>query len=74
MTKVDMRHGRLGWLVLFLINVIVALIWASFMQAGLLDFLVGYGDATVFLHDNLYGIRDGVVDAVWPILGRGKLR
>ncbi|MEZ4706531.1 MAG: alanine racemase [Caldilineaceae bacterium] len=44
-------------------------------QVGdLLDFLVGYGDATVFLHDNLYGIRDGVVEAVWPILGRGKLR
>ena len=45
------------------------------VQVGdLLDFLVGYGDATVFLHDNLYGIRNGVVDAVWPILGRGKLR
>ena len=38
------------------------------------DFLVGYGDATVFLHDQLYGIRDDVVEVVWPILGRGKLR
>lgn len=38
------------------------------------DFVVGYGDATVFLHDNLYGVRQGVVEAVWPILGRGKLR
>lgn len=38
------------------------------------DFLVGYGDATVFLHDQIYGVRDGVVEAVWPILGRGKLR
>lgn len=38
------------------------------------DFVVGYGDATVFLHDHLYGVRDGVVEAVWPLLGRGKLR
>jgi D-serine deaminase-like pyridoxal phosphate-dependent protein len=37
------------------------------------DFIVGYGDATVFLHDRLYGIRDGVVEAVWEIAGRGKL-
>ena len=38
------------------------------------DFIVGYGDATVFLHDQLYGVRNGLVEAVWPILGRGKLR
>lgn len=38
------------------------------------DFMVGYGDATVFLHDHIYGIREGVVEAVWPLLGRGKLR
>ena len=38
------------------------------------DFIVGYGDSTVFLHDNLYGLRDEVVEVVWPILGRGKLR
>lgn len=38
------------------------------------DFMVGYSDATVFLHDQMYGIRDGVVEAIWPILGRGKLR
>jgi 3-hydroxy-D-aspartate aldolase len=38
------------------------------------DFMVGYGDATVFLHDHIYGIRDGVVEAVWPLSGRGKLR
>ena len=31
------------------------------------DFIVGYGDTTVFLHDNLYGVRDGVVEVVWPI-------
>ena len=38
------------------------------------DFMVGYGDATVFLHDHLYGIRNDVVEVVWPIVGRGKLR
>jgi len=31
------------------------------------DFIVGYGDSTVFLHDKLYGIRDGAVEVVWPI-------
>jgi D-serine deaminase-like pyridoxal phosphate-dependent protein len=39
-----------------------------------LEFIVGYSDTTVFLHDELYGVRDGRVEAVWPILGRGKLR
>ncbi len=38
------------------------------------DLVIGYGDATVFLHDQLYGVRDGVVEVVWPILGRGELR
>ncbi|UCH24657.1 MAG: DSD1 family PLP-dependent enzyme [Trueperaceae bacterium] len=38
------------------------------------DFVIGYGDATVFLHDLLYGVRDETVEVVWPILGRGKLR
>lgn len=38
------------------------------------DFVVGYSDATVFLHDTLYGVRQGIVETAWPILGRGKLR
>ncbi len=37
-------------------------------------FLVGYEDTTVCLHDVLYGVRGGLVEAVWPILGRGKLQ
>lgn len=32
------------------------------------DFMVGYTDATLFLHKQLYGIRDGVVEVVWDIL------
>ena len=39
-----------------------------------LDLVVGYGDATVYLHDHLYGVRDGLVEAVWDIQARGKLR
>ncbi len=39
-----------------------------------LEFIVGYSDSTVCLHDEMYGIRDGKVEAVWAIQGRGKLR
>jgi hypothetical protein len=38
------------------------------------DFMLGYTDETLFLHDHLYGIRDGVVEVVWDIAARGKLR
>lgn len=37
-----------------------------------LEFVVGYSDSTVMLHDVLYAVRGGVVQAVWPIAGRGK--
>jgi D-serine deaminase-like pyridoxal phosphate-dependent protein len=39
-----------------------------------LSFLVGYEDTTVCLHDYLYGARNGIIEVVWPILGRGKLQ
>jgi D-serine deaminase-like pyridoxal phosphate-dependent protein len=39
-----------------------------------IDLMVGYGDSTVFLHDRLYGVRDGVVEAAWDVQGRGKIR
>ena len=38
------------------------------------EFVVGYSDTTTMLHEELYGIRDGRVEVVWPVLGRGKLR
>lgn len=38
------------------------------------EFVVGYSDTTVFLHEEMYGIRDGTVEVVWPVLARGKLR
>jgi D-serine deaminase-like pyridoxal phosphate-dependent protein len=37
------------------------------------NFVVGYGDWTVFLHDHLVGIRKGIVEVIWEIQGRGKL-
>mgnify|MGYP005856258191 CR=1 FL=1 len=37
------------------------------------DFIVGYGDDTVFLHDQLYGVREEKVEVVWEVQGRGKL-
>jgi D-serine deaminase-like pyridoxal phosphate-dependent protein len=39
-----------------------------------LEFVVGYTDTTTHLHEELYGIRDGKVEVVWPVLGRGKIR
>ncbi|MGI9147602.1 MAG: DSD1 family PLP-dependent enzyme [Chloroflexota bacterium] len=39
-----------------------------------IEFIVGYTDTTTMLHDQLYGTRDGNVEVVWPILGRGKLQ
>lgn len=38
-----------------------------------IDFTVGYGDTTMHLHDHLYGVRNGKVEVVWDIQGRGKL-
>jgi D-serine deaminase-like pyridoxal phosphate-dependent protein len=38
-----------------------------------LDFITGYSDTTVLLHDQLYGVRKGLVETVWEIQGRGKL-
>ena len=34
----------------------------------------GYGDLTVALHDELFGVRDGVVETVFTVLGRGRLQ
>jgi D-serine deaminase-like pyridoxal phosphate-dependent protein len=38
-----------------------------------LEFIVGYEDTTVNLHDVLFGVRDAVVEIVWPIAARGKI-
>jgi D-serine deaminase-like pyridoxal phosphate-dependent protein len=36
--------------------------------------IVGYGDTTVHLHETMVGTRNGNVEIVWPLLGRGKLQ
>lgn len=38
------------------------------------DLVPGYGDATVFAHDVMFGVRNGRVEAAWPVLGRGKIQ
>lgn len=37
-----------------------------------LDYLVGYGDNTVFLHEHLHGVRAGEVEVRWAVQGRGR--
>jgi D-serine deaminase-like pyridoxal phosphate-dependent protein len=39
-----------------------------------LEWHVGYTDATVILHETMYGVRNGIVEVEWPVLGRGKLQ
>jgi D-serine deaminase-like pyridoxal phosphate-dependent protein len=39
-----------------------------------LESVVGYSDTTVHLHEEIYATRNGRIEAVWPILGRGKIR
>lgn len=38
-----------------------------------LTFSIGYSDQCNHLHENFYGIRNGLVETIWPILGRGKI-
>ena len=35
---------------------------------------VGYSDQACHLHEHFIGVRNGVVAAVWPILGRGRIQ
>lgn len=39
-----------------------------------IELIVGYADFTTVLHDEFYGFRNGRLEVVWPILGRGKLQ
>ena len=39
-----------------------------------LEWIVGYSDTTVHLHDEIYATRKGRIEAIWPIVGRGKIR
>jgi D-serine deaminase-like pyridoxal phosphate-dependent protein len=33
----------------------------------------GYGDFTTVLHDRFYGLREGRLEAIWPLEARGRL-
>jgi D-serine deaminase-like pyridoxal phosphate-dependent protein len=39
-----------------------------------LEWIVGYSDTTVHLHEEIHATRQGRIVAVWPIAGRGKIR
>ena len=39
-----------------------------------LEWIVGYGDTTVFLHDEMVATRGDRVEAIWPVLARGKIK
>ncbi len=39
-----------------------------------LTFIVGYSDTTVHLHEEIVGVRDSRVEAIWRVAGRGKIK
>lgn len=43
------------------------------MIGDIVEFIPGYHDSTVFLHDRLYGTRGGVVTEIIPVAARGRL-
>jgi len=47
---------------------------AELKAGNKIEWIVGYSDTTVMLHEEMYATRDGKVEVVWPILGRGKMR
>ncbi|MCC7263568.1 MAG: DSD1 family PLP-dependent enzyme [Candidatus Latescibacteria bacterium] len=48
---------------------------SSELQVGeLLEFIPGHGCTTINLHDQLYAMRAGKLEAIWPVAGRGKVR
>lgn len=38
------------------------------------EWIAGYADTTVHLHNEVYCIRDGRVEAIWPVSGRGMTK
>ncbi len=39
-----------------------------------LEFVVGYSDTTIHLHEEIVGLRAGRVECVWRVAGRGRLK
>ena len=40
----------------------------------IMEFIPGHGCTTMNLHDRIYAVRDGRLEAIWPIAARGKVR
>ena len=38
-----------------------------------LELALGYTDSTTVLHDQIFGVREGVVETIFPLEGRGLL-
>jgi D-serine deaminase-like pyridoxal phosphate-dependent protein len=38
------------------------------------EFVLGYTDTTVHLHEEIVALRNGEVEAVWKVAGRGKIK
>ena len=47
---------------------------ATPLVGGQIEFIAGYSDTTVVLHEEIYGIRKGRVETVWPLWGRGRVQ
>ncbi|HET7097390.1 MAG TPA: alanine racemase [Casimicrobiaceae bacterium] len=39
-----------------------------------IEFVVGYSDTTVHLHEEIVGIRKGRIEEVWRVAGRGRIK
>ena len=39
-----------------------------------IELIPSHGCTTINLHDQFFGIRDGILESIWDIAGRGKLR
>jgi len=39
-----------------------------------IELVVGYSDTTVHLHEEIVAVRDGRIEAVWAVAGRGKIK
>jgi len=39
-----------------------------------LELIPGYSDMTNVLHNDFYGIRNGKLEVIWPLVGRGRLQ
>ena len=39
-----------------------------------IEFIVGYSDTTVHLHEEIVGLRGDRVESIWRVAGRGKIK